>query len=108
MSADIPVHRGSGNVFADLGFDDAEDMRLRADLAQQMRGIIRLRKLTQMAATELLGIKQPDVSALPRGRLTKYSLERLLKFMTILDRDVTIVVQAKPRHRPARIALAVS
>ena len=108
MSRDIPVHRGSGNVFADLGFDDPEEMRLRADLVQQMREIIKRRKLTQVAAAELLGIKQPDLSALLRGRLTKYSLERLLKFMTILDRDVKIVVQAKPRHRPARITLAVS
>ncbi|HXF90046.1 MAG TPA: XRE family transcriptional regulator [Xanthobacteraceae bacterium] len=55
----------------------------------------------------MLGIKQPDLSALLRGRLTKYSLERLLKFMTILDRDVRIVVRAKPRHRPARITLAM-
>jgi predicted XRE-type DNA-binding protein len=81
---------------------------MSADLVQQMREIIRRRKLTQMAAAALLGIKQPDVSVLLRGRLTKYSLEWLLKFMTILDRDVKIIVQAKPRHRPARIALAVS
>jgi predicted XRE-type DNA-binding protein len=94
MSKDIPVHRGSENVFADL--------------VQQMREIVARRKLTQMAAAEPLGIKQPDLSALLRGRLTKYSLERLLKFMTILDRDVKIVVQATPRHRPARITLAVN
>ncbi len=108
MTSEIPVHRGSGNVFADLGFDDPEEMRLRADLVQQMREIIEHRKLTQVAAAELLGIKQPDLSALLRGRLTKYSLERLLKFMTILDRDVKIIVKSKPRHRPARITLAVS
>jgi predicted XRE-type DNA-binding protein len=108
MTKEIPVHRGSGNVFADLGFDDADDMRLRADLVQQMREIIERRKLTQVAAAELLGIKQPDLSALLRGRLTKYSLERLLRFMTTLDRDVKIVVQPKPRHRPARVTLAVS
>ena len=107
MSNELPVHRGSGNVFADLGFDNPEEMRLRADLVQQMREIIKRRKLTQMAAAKLLGIKQPDLSALLRGRLTKYSLERLLKFMTTLDRDVKITVQAKPRHRPARITLAV-
>ena len=103
----IPVHRGSGNVFADLGFGDAEDMQLRADLVQQMREIIAHRKITQLVAAELLGINQPDLSALLRGRLTKYSLARLLKFMTTLDRDVKIVVQAKPRNRPARITLAV-
>jgi predicted XRE-type DNA-binding protein len=108
MSNEIPVHRGSGNVFADLGLDDPEEMRLRADLVQQMREIIKHRELTQVAAAELLEIRQPDLSALLRGRLTKYSLERLLKFMTILDRDVKITVQARPRHRPARITLAVT
>jgi len=108
MSKNISVHRGSGNVFADLGFDNPEEMQLRADLVQQMREIIARRKLTQVAAAKLLGIKQPDLSALLRGRLIKYSLERLLKFMTILDRDVNIVLQPKPRNRPARITLAVS
>ena len=108
MSKNISVHRGSGNVFADLGFDNPEEMQLRADLVQQMREIIARRKLTQVAAAKLLGIKQPDLSALLRGRLIKYSLERLLKFMTILDRDVNIVLQPKPRKRPARITLAES
>jgi predicted XRE-type DNA-binding protein len=108
MSNDIPVHRGSETVFADLGFDNADEMPLRADLVQQLREIVARRKLTQMAAAEPLGIKQPDLSALLRRRLTRYSLERLLKFMTTLDRDVKIVVQATPRHRPARITLAVN
>jgi predicted XRE-type DNA-binding protein len=106
MSANIPVHPGSGNVFADLGFDNPEEMQLRADLVQQLREIIRRRRLTQVATAKLLGIQQPDLSALLRGRLTKYSLERLLKFMTILDRDVDIIVKAKPRHRPARLKVA--
>ncbi len=108
MSDKIPIHTGSANVFADLGFENAEEMRLRADLVHQLREIIRRRRLTQVAAAKLLGIRQPDLSALLHGRLTKYSLERLLKFMTILDRDVEIVVKAKPRSRPARMTLAVS
>lgn len=108
MSNEIAVHRGSENVFADLGFDDPEDMRLRADLVQQLREIIGRRRLTQTAAAKLLGIRQPDLSALLHGRLTKYSLQRLLKFLTILDRDIEIVVRPKPRNRPARITLAVT
>jgi predicted XRE-type DNA-binding protein len=108
MSSEIPVHRGSGNIFADLGFADPEDMRLRADLVQEIREIIARRRLTQTEAAKLLQIKQPDLSALLGGRLTKYSLQRLLKFMTILDRDVEIVVSEKPRNRPARITLAVT
>jgi predicted XRE-type DNA-binding protein len=108
MSSDIPVQRGSGNVFADLGFSDPEDMRLRADLVQQIREILERRGLTQVEAARVLGIRQPDLSALLRGRLTKYSLQRLLKFMTIFDRDVKIVVSEKPRGRAARITLSVA
>jgi len=106
MSGKIPVHPGSGNVFADLGFDNPEEMQLRADLVQQLREIIKRRRLTQLAAAKLLGIRQPDLSALLHGHLTKYSLGQLLKFMTILDRDVQIVVKAKPRHRSARLTVA--
>ena len=95
MTTKVPVYRGSDNVFADLGFDNPEEMRLRADLVQQLREIIQRRRLTQAAAAKLLRITQPDLSALLHGRLTKYSLERLLRFMTILDRDVRIVVKAK-------------
>jgi predicted XRE-type DNA-binding protein len=108
MRSKVPVYRGSENVFADLGFDNPEEMRLRADLVQQLREIIKHRRLTQAATAKLLGIKQPDLSALLHGRLTKYSLERLLRFMTILDRDVEIVVKAKPRHRFARMSVVFS
>jgi predicted XRE-type DNA-binding protein len=106
MTDRIPVRPGSGNIFADLGFDNPEEMQLRADLVQQLREIIKRRKLTQVAAAKLLGIRQPDLSALLHGHLTKYSLGRLLKFMTVLDRDVQIVVKAKPRHRSARLTVA--
>lgn len=106
MTKRVPVHAGSGNVFADVGFDNAEEMKLRADLVQQLREIINRRHLTQVAAAKLLGITQPDLSALLNGRLTKYSLERLLRFMTILDRDVKITVKAKPSRRPARLTIA--
>jgi predicted XRE-type DNA-binding protein len=106
MKSKLPVHAGSGNVFADVGFDNPEDMKLRADLVQQLREIIGRKHLTQAAAAKLMGIKQPDLSALLNGRLTKYSLERLLRFMTILDRDVKITVKAKPRHRSARLTIA--
>ena len=75
----IAVHRGSGNVFADLGFDNPDEMQLRADLVHELREIIKRRRLTQVAAAKLLGIAQPDLSVLLRGRLTKYSLERLLR-----------------------------
>lgn len=105
MTEEIEVERGSGNVFVDLGFDNAEEMRLRADLVHQLREIIASRGLKQTAAAELLSIKQPDLSALLNGRLTKYSLESLLRFMVALDRDVAIKVEPNREARPARLTL---
>lgn len=99
---------GSGNVFTDLGFDNPEEMRLRADVVQELRAIIAEKGLTQTEATRLFGVRQPDLSALLRGRLTKYSLERLLTFLTALDRDVAITIKAKPPRRAARLTLAVA
>jgi predicted XRE-type DNA-binding protein len=97
MTDKIAVKRGSGNVFADLGFDNPEEELLKAKLVREIRGIIKRRKLTQTKAAAMLGLKQPDVSALATGRGHKLSLERLLRCVRRLDRDVTIVV------RPTRI-----
>jgi predicted XRE-type DNA-binding protein len=108
MKREISVIRGSGNVFADLGFDNPEEELLKADLVREIRAIIRARHLTQAQAAALLGIRQPDVSALVNGRVEKFSLQRLLMFMPRLGRDVNIVVKAKPRTRAARMSLAVA
>ena len=88
---DVRIERGSGNVFADLGRPDAETHLLKAELVTRIDQIIRERRLTQARAAELLGISQPDVSRLLRGNFRDYSVERLLRLMTILGRDVEIV-----------------
>ena len=95
----VVAERSSGNVFADLGLPNAEDRLAKAELARKISEIIVKRRLTQMAAGELLGIDQPKISALVRGRLGGFSLERLVRFLTILGRDVEIVVKPKPRGR---------
>lgn len=104
----IAVERGSGNVFADLGFDRPEEELLKAQLVREIRDILKRRRLTQLQAAELLGLKQPDVSVLVTGRVHKFSLERLLRCVRRLDRDVAIVIRpvgrartARPRHRAA-------
>src|SRR5713226_577373 len=79
MTDKIAVKRGSGNVFADLGLDHPEEEKLKAQLVREIRDIIKRRKLTQTKAATLLGLKQPDVSALSTGRVHKFSLERLLR-----------------------------
>jgi len=92
----IAVERGSGNVFADLGHPEAEEHQLKARIVGSIHGVLRGRKLTQRAAAALLGLSQPDVSRLLRGQFRDYSLERLLRLLTALDRDVDIVIRRKP------------
>lgn len=85
----------SGNVFGDLGDPTPEESLLKAQLAHRISTEIRDRGLTQEQAAETMGIDQPKVSALMRGRLTNFSVERLLKYVTALGNDVDIVVRPK-------------
>jgi predicted XRE-type DNA-binding protein len=100
----VNVTRGSGNVFADLDFERPEEELLKAQLVREIRDIIKRRKLTQAKAGTLLGLKQPDVSALSRGRVEKFSLERLLRCVRRLDRDVLIVIRPKNHPRSGRLS----
>lgn len=97
---------GSGNVFADLGLEDAKVIRVRAELLRTITGIIHERGLTQAQAAETLGTTQPVVSDMKRGKLHRFSLERLIGFLNALDRDVEIVVRPKPMHRTAHLSVA--
>ena len=90
------VEKSSGNVFRDLGFPNPEEALLKADLAGRILHIVRERKLTQKRVAAILGIDQPKVSHLLRGRLAGFSTERLLRFVNALGQDVEIVI------RPAR------
>ncbi|MBI3899572.1 MAG: XRE family transcriptional regulator [Gammaproteobacteria bacterium] len=98
MRKKIPVTVGSTNVYADLGYDKPDEALAKAQLAARIGEILEIRKLTQSAAAELLGIDQPKISALIRGRLRGFSYERLLKFLTDLGCDVEIVV-TRPKTR---------
>jgi len=99
MTEDIKVHIGSGNVFADLGLPNPEERLVKAQLASLISSLIEQKNLTQMQAAELLGIDQPKVSALTRGRLEGFSLQRLLRFLNALGNDVEIIVKPKPEDR---------
>ncbi len=90
---DSPVETSSGNVFADLGFDQPEEELAKADLAIRIKGIIEERGLTQSNAARVLGLHQPEVSALLNGRTGGFSLARILKLLTTLDNNVSIVVE---------------
>jgi len=93
------VTESSGNVFADLGFSDPDEELTKAQLSSHIRRVPQRRRLTQIAAAELMGIDQPKVSALLNGRLANFSSDRLMRLLTALGQDVEITVKAKPRHR---------
>lgn len=95
----IPVTRGSGNVFADIGLPNPEEHLAKAQLVSMIDDVIRERKLTQHQAASLMGIDQPKVSHLLRGHFGGFSTQRLIDFLNALGRDVDIVVRPAPRSR---------
>jgi predicted XRE-type DNA-binding protein len=91
--------QGSGNVFADLGLPNPEQELLKARLTLQIYKIVQERGLTQARAGEILGIKQPHVSALMRNRAGNFSVGRLMEFLTALGQDVRITVRPTRKAR---------
>lgn len=90
---DSQVTPSSGNVFADLGFDNPEEMILKAELVRQISAAIKEKGWNQYQAAAALGIDQPKVSELVRGRFSGYSIERLFRYLNALDRDLEIIVK---------------
>ena len=97
----------SGNVFKDLGLPKADDLLAKAELAAKIIEEIQRHGLTQSQAAEILGVDQPKVSALKQGKLSGFSIERLLRFLLLLGRDIEIAVKEKPKTRSvARLRVA--
>lgn len=97
-----PIEDSSGNVFQDLGYFDAAERLAKAELARVVRRIVLERNWTQRRAAAALGIAAPDVSDLMRGKLARFSQERLERFLIALDMDVRIqVARRKPRAKRA-------
>jgi predicted XRE-type DNA-binding protein len=104
---EIEYEESSGNVFADLGLPDADELLLKAGLARQITVILQERGLTQAEAARVLGTQQPKVSQLVRGALGGFSLERLIRYLNALGRDVEIVVHEQPRsHGSTSVTIA--
>ena len=100
MEGKRPEHTvSSGNVFADLELPNAEELQAKAALANHIAGIVADRHLTQVEAARILRTRQPKVSELLTGRLEGFSIERLIRYLNALDRDVQIIVSPKPRSR---------
>jgi predicted XRE-type DNA-binding protein len=97
----VRIETSSGNVFADLGLDNPEELLAKAELVQRICDILAERKLTQVRAAKLLGIDQPKVSALVRGKLDGFSTDRLFRFLNALGSDVEIVIRPARRGKEA-------
>jgi predicted XRE-type DNA-binding protein len=95
----IALEQGSGNVFADLGLPNASEHLIKAELVFMIDRLLKSKKLKQVEAAKLFGVKQPDVSKMLRGDFRQFSVERLMRFLVALGQDVEIVV--KP-HRGER------
>ena len=92
-TARAKITKSSGNVFADLGLPNPELALVKAELVRRIRDAIAERKLTQAKAAKLLGLDQPKVSALVRGQVEGYSLDRLFRFLNALGQQVEITVR---------------
>ena len=95
---EIPVERSSGNVFADIGLGQSDELLVKSEIAARITVIIEKRGLTQARAAEILRIDQPSVSDLVRGRLRGFSSDRLFRFLNALGQDVRIVIVPRPPH----------
>ena len=102
-STELAYQIGSGNVFADLGLPNPEERLTKAMLASQIAELIEERGLTQMQAAVRLGIDQPKISNLLRGRLRGFSTDRLMAFLNALDCDVIITLRPAKKNHPAGV-----
>jgi predicted XRE-type DNA-binding protein len=95
----VAVYAGSRNVYADLGYSDADEMLVKAQLVSKIAEIIQRRGLTQVEAAKLLGLTQPKISAMLRGQFRGFSERKLIDCLTSLGRDVQIVIKEAPPRR---------
>ena len=100
----VKLSRSSGNVFRDLGFspEEAEYLKVRAEMMLNLQKVIRARGLKQAEAAELLGVTQPRVSDLMRGRIDLFSIDTLIDMLARLGVRTRLVLQ--PRRRRAGVA----
>jgi predicted XRE-type DNA-binding protein len=101
---DEEIIESSGNIFEDLGYPDAEEAQAKSKLAIEIFLIIKARKLTQKEAAKIMKTDQPHVSDILRGKLSHFTIDRLMRFLLALGRDVEIKIKKpKTKKRPPRI-----
>lgn len=90
---ELKMTSSSGNVFEDLGYQNAQEQLFKAQFAMIINKIIAQRNLTQMQAAKILGIDQPKISRLSRGQLSGFSIDKLITFLISLNQDIEITVK---------------
>ncbi|MDF5722123.1 MAG: helix-turn-helix transcriptional regulator [Rhizonema sp. PD37] len=105
MKEEIECYEGSGNVFADIGLKDADELFARAQIGVEVLKILKERKLKQREIGELLGIKQTEVSHLVNGRFSRFSEGKLLAFLKKLDRKVMLVINQEDNTHGISLSL---
>lgn len=106
---DSSVTAGSESIFSDLGLPDSEERLVKADRAIRIEELIAERRLTQSQAARVMGVSQPDISKIVRGRLKGFALERLLNCLLALDQSVEIrVLPRKPKDQRPRLLVSAS
>ena len=100
----VKLTRSSGNIFRDLGFspDEAEYLKVRSELMVKLQKVIKARGLTQAEAAERLGVTQPRVSDLMRGRIDLFSIDTLIDMLARLGLRAKVVLY--PRRQRAGVA----
>lgn len=107
MNNDDPILQGSSNVFVDLGYPNAEEHQTKAKLVSQIARLIEQQGLTQSEAAAKLGIDQPKVSAMLKGRFRGFSVYRLMCFIAALGCEVEIVTRDRDSHSTESEHIAV-
>jgi predicted XRE-type DNA-binding protein len=106
MKRKIAYEVGSGNVFADIGLPNAEEHLVKAKLVYKIDTLMKARRLKQVDAAKLFGVKQPDVSKMLRGDFRQFSVERLLRFLVALGQDVEIVIKPHRGKKAPRLRVS--
>ena len=96
----VKFEEGSGNIFADLGLNDSDELYARAQIGVHVFKILKERKLKQREIAGILGIAQPDVSHLMNGHFSRFTTDKLLDFLKRLDRKVTIEISRHHEGEP--------
>ncbi len=93
------ISESSGNIFSDLGFRDGEELQTKSALVFRISKILQEKALNQTEAAKLLGIDQPKVSNLLRGKIDGFSIDRLFRLLNALNQEVEIVIKPKRQSK---------